>query len=134
MTTILELADEYAKEYAKECFIGRPEAARKRLHAAIINAETEAHKAGMNAFATARWELGQGGTPAEFANMTNAHLNRDKTVAVANDYYWNEDMAQCPRGVKVQLLGKSGVAVYGQWNGVDDFWVAWAPLPKRRPN
>ena len=41
---------------------------------------------------------------------------------------------QCPRGVKVQLLGKSGVAVYGQWNGADDFWVAWAPLPKRRPN
>lgn len=61
------------------------------------------------------------------------HLNRDKTVAVANDYYWNEDMAECPRGVKVQLLGKSGVAVYGQWNGADDFWVAWAPLPKRRP-
>ena len=62
------------------------------------------------------------------------HLNRDKTVAVANDYYWNEDMSECPRGVKVQLLGKSGVAVYGQWNGADDFWVAWAPLPKRRPN
>ena len=41
MTTILELADEYAKEY----FIGRPEDARKRLHAAIINAETEAHNA-----------------------------------------------------------------------------------------
>ena len=61
------------------------------------------------------------------------HLNRDKTVAVATDYFWNDDMTECPRGVKVQLLGKSGVAVYGQWNGTDDFWVAWAPLPKRRP-
>ena len=68
MTTILELADEYAKEYAKEYFIGRPEAARKRLHAAIINAETEAHVAVMNAFATARWELGRGGTPEEIDN------------------------------------------------------------------
>ena len=68
MTTILELADEYAKEYAKEYFIGRPEAARKRLHAAIINAETEAHEAVMNAFATARWELRQGGTPEEIDN------------------------------------------------------------------
>ena len=62
------------------------------------------------------------------------HLNRDKTVAVDPTYFWNDNMAECPRGVKVQLLGKSGVAVYGQWNGADDFWVAWAPLPKRRPN
>ena len=61
------------------------------------------------------------------------HLNRDKTVAVANDYFWNDNMAECPRGVKVQLLGKSGVAVYGRWNGVDTFWTDWAPLPKRRP-
>ena len=62
------------------------------------------------------------------------HLNRDKTVAVATDYFWNDNMTDCPRGVKVQLLGKSGVAVYGQYNGVDTFWTDWAPLPKRRPN
>ena len=59
-------------------------------------------------------------------------LNRDKTVAVATDYYWNEDMSACPTGAKVQLLGVGGVASYGNYNGRDDFWVAWAPLPKRR--
>ena len=64
MTTILELADKYAKAY----FMGNGDDARKRLHAAIINAETEAHEAVMNAFATARWELGQGGTPEEIDN------------------------------------------------------------------
>lgn len=59
-------------------------------------------------------------------------LNRDRTVAVATDYEWNEDMSQCPKGVRVQLLGHGGVAAYGTWNGREDFWVAWAPLPKRR--
>jgi len=36
--TILELADKYAKEY----YMGRDEEARKRLQAAVINAETAA--------------------------------------------------------------------------------------------
>ena len=38
--TILELADQYAKDY----FMGRPEDARKRLQAAIMNTETVAHR------------------------------------------------------------------------------------------
>lgn len=59
-------------------------------------------------------------------------LNTDRTVAVATDYYWNEDMRTCPLGAKVQLLGVGGVASYGNYNGRDPFWVAWAPLPKRR--
>jgi hypothetical protein len=59
-------------------------------------------------------------------------INADKTVAVATDYFWNENMGECPRGVKCQLLGRGGVAIYGQYNGVDPFWVGWAPLPKRR--
>lgn len=59
-------------------------------------------------------------------------LNRDRTVAVATDYYWNDDMRTCPTGTKVQLLGLGGVAQYGTYNGRDAFWVAWAPLPKRR--
>jgi hypothetical protein len=58
-------------------------------------------------------------------------LNTDRTVAVATDYFWNEDMGTCPRGAKTQLLGVGGVATYGNYNG-DAFWVAWAPLPKRR--
>lgn len=59
-------------------------------------------------------------------------LNTDRTVAVATDYFWNEDMSTCPLGAKVQLLGIGGVASYGNYNGRDPFWVAWAPLPKRR--
>ena len=59
-------------------------------------------------------------------------LNTDQTVAVSTDVYWNEDMNQAPRGVKLQLLGAGGVAVYCEYHG-DPFWQAWAPLPKRRP-
>ena len=62
----------------------------------------------------------------------SAHkLNADQTVAVSTDVYWNEDMGQAPRGVKLQLLGAGGVAYYNTYNG-DPFWQAWAPLPKRR--
>ena len=70
-----------------------------------------------------------------FANMvpSTMHLNADKTVAVSNEVYWNEDMTKCPTGVKVQLLGKGGVAVYAQYQTADQWWVGWAPLPKRRP-
>lgn len=60
-------------------------------------------------------------------------LNGDRTVAVATEVYWNEDMRTCPRGVKVQLLGAGGVAAYGQWGGKNPFWTAWAPVPARRP-
>jgi hypothetical protein len=60
-------------------------------------------------------------------------LTADGTAAVSLDYYWNEDMGTCPTGAKVQLLGQGGVAQYGAYNGKDDFWVAWAPCPKRKP-
>ena len=58
-------------------------------------------------------------------------LNADKTVTVATDVFWNEDMTTCPQGTKCQLLGKGGVAAYGVYNG-DPFWIGWCPLPKRR--
>lgn len=58
-------------------------------------------------------------------------LNRDKSVAVATDYFTNEDMSQCPRGCKVYLVGKGGVGVLATYDG-DPFWIEWAPLPKRR--
>lgn len=61
----------------------------------------------------------------------NATLNKDGTVAVDPGYFWVEDMGTCPRGVKCQLLGAYGVATYGEYRG-EAFWVAWAPLPKRR--
>lgn len=54
-------------------------------------------------------------------------------VAVDQTYYWRP-MAECPRGVKVQLLNPGGVAVYGTFNGKDDGWRGWAPLPKIRPS
>ena len=67
-----------------------------------------------------------------FLMSESAHkLNADQTVAVATDVFWNEDMKQAPRGVKLQLLGAGGIAVYREYHG-DPFWQAWAPLPKRR--
>ena len=63
----------------------------------------------------------------------NVKINSEGTVAVDQTYFWNEDMGTCPRGVKCQLLGAGGVASYAVYNGKDPFWVAWAPLPKRRP-
>jgi len=56
-------------------------------------------------------------------------LNTDKTVAVALDYYWQPISHDTPRGVKLQLLGKGGVAAYGIYHG-DKFYTHWAPLPK----
>ena len=57
-------------------------------------------------------------------------LNSERNVAVDKAYYW-QPIGTCPRGVKVQLLGRGGVAAYGQFNGKDDFWTHWAPLPVR---
>jgi hypothetical protein len=60
-------------------------------------------------------------------------LNGDKTVAVSVDYFW-QPISTCPTGVKVQLLGKGGVAAYGTWNGKDSFYTHWAPVPRRAPD
>ena len=60
-------------------------------------------------------------------------INSASTVAVATDYFWQPIDTNTPRGVKLQLLGKGGVAVYGTWNGKDTFYTHWAPVPKRRP-
>ena len=57
-------------------------------------------------------------------------LNKDATVAVSTTQYW-EPIDTCPRGVKVQLLGGGGVAVYGVYNGFY-FWTHWAPVPATR--
>ena len=50
-------------------------------------------------------------------------LNSASTVAVATDYFWQPINADTPKGVKLQLLGKGGVAVYGTWNGKDTFYT-----------
>lgn len=59
--------------------------------------------------------------------------NRDGTVGVDRDYHWLP-MATCPRGVKLQLKGRSGVALYAKYDGKDPWWVGWAPLPTEKPN
>lgn len=59
-------------------------------------------------------------------------LSADGAAAVDLDYYW-QPVDTCPLGVKVQLLSIAGVAVYGNYIRNDDFWVGWAPLPRKRP-
>lgn len=58
-------------------------------------------------------------------------LDSTGTVAVDHNYFWLP-IDTCPRGVKVQLLGAGGVAMYGTYNGKDKFYTHWAPLPKIR--
>jgi len=58
-------------------------------------------------------------------------INSTGTAAVATDYYWIPIDEHTPRGVKLQLLGKGGVAQYSNYHG-DSFWSHWAPLPKRK--
>ena len=57
-------------------------------------------------------------------------INASQTVAVAVDTYWIPVCKNTPRGVKLQLLGKGGVAIYGIFNS-DAFWTHWCPLPKK---
>lgn len=64
--------------------------------------------------------------------VVNTHrINSDNTVAVSLETFWLDDMASCPRGVKVQLLGAGGCAHYGVYNG-DPFYIGWYPVPARR--
>ena len=59
-------------------------------------------------------------------------LNSDATVAVATEVYWIPVDKDTPRGVKLQLLGQGGVAVYSEYRG-ESFWVSWQSVPARRP-
>jgi hypothetical protein len=56
----------------------------------------------------------------------------DSTGAAAVDpnYFWLPIDENTPRNVKLQLIGKSGVAMYSTYNGKDEFHTHWAPLPK----
>jgi hypothetical protein len=64
--------------------------------------------------------------------MTDHTVNQVEHIAVAEGYYINTDMSQCPIGVKVQLLNPGGVLTYGQYDGKTKIWQGWAPLPRRR--
>ena len=60
--------------------------------------------------------------------MTTIRISNN-AVAIDRAYEW-QPMSTAPRGVKIQLLGAGGVAIYGNYNG-DTFWTGWAPLPSR---
>lgn len=62
--------------------------------------------------------------------MTEAYkINSSRDVAVSTETEWRTDMANCPRGVKVQLLGAGHVGTHGVYNG-SPFWVGWYPMLK----
>lgn len=54
----------------------------------------------------------------------------DGSAIVDTNYPWRP-IETCSSGHKVQLLGKYGVAYYG--NGPDGWAIAWAPCPKVPP-
>ena len=61
-------------------------------------------------------------------------VSSDGAAFVDQGYFW-QPLEEAPQGVKVQLLSRYGVAAYGVVTGTtieDGFWVAWAPLPKRK--
>ena len=67
------------------------------------------------------------------ANASQSHsINSAGTAAVAEDYYWTPCGEGTPIGVKLQLLTRGGVAIYGQYKTGDKDFTHWAPLPRRR--
>lgn len=58
-------------------------------------------------------------------------ITKDGAACIDPDYYWRDIDQHTPRGVKLQLLGAGGVAIYAIYDG-DTFWKKWAPLPKER--
>jgi hypothetical protein len=67
------------------------------------------------------------------ANENQSHkINSAGTAAVAESYYWMPCGPDTPIGVKLQLLGAGGVAIYGMYNPKVKFYTHWAPLPRRR--
>ena len=57
-------------------------------------------------------------------------VTSDGYAVVDTEYFWIAVDADTPRGMKVQLLGKGGVAIYASYDG-DPFWTHWCPLPKK---
>jgi hypothetical protein len=65
----------------------------------------------------------------------NYKLDSTASAVVADDFYWIP-IASAPQGVKILLLGRSGVATLGHYHykkGETQFWEYWAPLPRKRP-
>ena len=64
------------------------------------------------------------------SEQQKSKVNDQYGVAVARDYDWLPITDATPRGAKLQLLTRHGVAVYGQLSAgnMKDF-LAWAPCP-----
>ena len=63
-------------------------------------------------------------------------LDSTETAAVATEFYWLPIDDSTPRGVKILLLGRGGVASLGHYHhkpGETQFWEFWAPLPRKKP-
>lgn len=80
-------------------------------------------------------QRGQGIRETETTTSTRGtpmtQLDSTGVAAVDHNYFW-QPIETCPRGAKVQLLGRGGVAMYGEYHGKGDFYTHWAPLPKLR--
>lgn len=64
------------------------------------------------------------------ADAAPGHINiKDRQVAVDQNYCWRPIDQDTPRGTKLQLLGRGGVAVYSIYHANLPFWIKWAPLP-----
>jgi hypothetical protein len=62
-------------------------------------------------------------------------LDSTRTAVVSTEYYWIPIDENTPQGVKVLLLGRSGVATMGHYEALPgtQFWTHFAPLPRKRP-
>ena len=63
------------------------------------------------------------------APVAEYKINSEEGLVVDLMVFW-QPIATCPLNAKVQLLGKGGVPVYGNYDGHDPFWVGWCPLPR----
>ena len=72
----------------------------------------------------------------ELERQIKYKLDSTRSTVVADDYYWIPIDDDTPTGMKVLLLGRSGVATMGHYEhkpGETQFWQFWAPLPRKRP-
>jgi len=58
--------------------------------------------------------------------------NRNMPAASGEVYWRDPEQEPPPRGRKLLILTSGGVAVFGDWMDDSNF-VAWSPLPKKRP-
>ena len=70
-----------------------------------------------------------------FRHEQKFKLDSTRAAVVAQDYYWIPIDSSTPTGVKILLLGRSGVATMGHYERLPgtQFWTYWAPLPRKRP-